>query len=62
MIAFVGLAVRGLVAAGLGSSRSERIAALTAIGSHRELCDRWCATGIALRPPARGSRRSSGPA
>jgi hypothetical protein len=37
VIAFVGLAVCGLVAAGLGSSRSERIAALTVVRGHREL-------------------------
>jgi uncharacterized protein DUF4118 len=37
LVAFVGLATCGLVAAGLGSSRSERIAALSAIRRHRDL-------------------------
>jgi hypothetical protein len=51
VIAFVGLAVCGLVAAGLGSSRTERIAALTAIGRHREL----------LRSMLRGWDRAAAP-
>jgi Domain of unknown function (DUF4118) len=37
VIAFIGLAVCGLIAAGLGSSRGERIAALTATRTHRDL-------------------------
>ena len=53
IVAFIGLAVCGLIAASLGSSRVDRLRQLSALQQHHGCCAGSCAALIPRLPRAR---------